>query len=259
MKMTDIGSGLCLAENLFDFNPQDIIDYLSFLRQMEQGTFTYIEENGKKYAINKTGFKFDMDSVNIAPERFTDPLCKGFDQKPTEEQKNLVVFLEDLLYKVLVEYCKIYPDAATVCWWRSAGHFATYSNGQRIGPHCDDQIPHDDSFGITNEYPKHAKVSINIYLNDCVEKEEELNGTNFMGGWIKFRHAKYTHKPKMGTAVIYPANFVGTHEVTPVTHGMRIAYLGSFLYGTPQNAVPNDGRIWMTNLKKDSGFYTRQY
>lgn len=259
MKMTDIGSGLCLAENLFDFNPQDIIDYLSFLRQMEQGTFTYIEENGKKYAINKTGFKFDMDSVRIAPERFTDPLCKGFDQKPTEEQKNLVVFLEDLLYKVLVEYCKIYPDAATVCWWRSAGHFATYSNGQRIGPHCDDQIPHDDSFGVTNEYPKHAKVSINIYLNDCVEKEEELNGTNFMGGWIKFRHAKYTHKPKIGTAVIYPANFVGTHEVTPVTHGMRIAYLGSFLYGTPQNAVPNDGRIWMTNLKKDSGFYTRQY
>lgn len=259
MKMTDIGSGLCLAEDLFNFNPQDIIDYLSFLRQMEQNTFTYIEENGKKYAVNKTGFKFDMDAVSIAPERFTDPLCKGFDQKPTEEQKNLVVFLEDLFYKVLVEYCKIYPDAATVCWWRSPGHFATYSNGQRIGSHCDDQIPYDDSFGVANEYPKHAKVSINIYLNDCVEKEEELNGTNFMGGWIKFRHAKYTHKPKMGTAVIYPANFVGTHEVTPVTHGMRIAYLGSFLYGTPQNAVPNDGRIWMTNLKKDSGFYTRQY
>jgi len=259
MKVTDIGSGLCLMEDLFDFNPQDIISYIDFLRQMEQGTFTYIEENGKRYAVNKTGFKFDMDSVNIAPERFTDPLCKGYDQKPTEDQKNLVVFLEDLLYKVLVEYCKHYPDAATVCWWRSPGHFATYSNGQRIGPHCDDQIPYEESLGKANEYPKHAKVSINVYLNDCVETEEELDGTNFIGGWIKFRHAKYTHKPKRGTAVIYPANYVGTHEVTPVTHGMRIAYLGSFLYGSPQNAVPNDGRIWMPNLKKDSGFYFNQH
>jgi len=258
MKVTDIGSGLCLMEDLFDFNPQDIIDYIDFLRQMEQRTFTYIEENGKRYAVNRTGFKFDMDCVNIAPERFIDPLCKSYDQKPTEDQKNLVIFLEDLLYKILVEYCKHYPDAATVCWWRSPGHFATYSNGQQIGPHCDDQIPYEESFGKANEYPKHAKVSVNVYLNDCVEKEEELDGTNFIGGWIKFRHAKYTHKPKRGTAVIYPANYVGTHEVTPVTNGIRIAYLGSFLYGSPQNSSPNDTRIWMPNLKKDSSFFFKK-
>jgi predicted 2-oxoglutarate/Fe(II)-dependent dioxygenase YbiX len=112
--------------------------------------------------------------------------------------------------------------------------------------------------GASNEYPKHAKVSINIYMNECVESEDQLDGTNFTGGAIRFRHAKYEHKPKMGTAVIYPANYIGTHEVTPVTGGIRVAYLGSFLYGSPENSSPNDSRIWMKNLKEDCNFFQRK-
>lgn len=257
MKITDVGSGLCVAENLFDIDPKFTIDYINFLRKLEQDTFTYVEENGKTYAVNKTGFKFDINEVSLAPERFINPLCDGYDQKPTTEQVKLVGEMESCVYKVLVEYCKIYPDAATVCWWRSAGHFATYSKGQGIGPHCDDQIPYQESLGVANEYPKHAKVSINIYLNDCVDSTSQLNGYNFTGGQIRFRHAKYEHKPKMGTAVIYPANYVGTHEVLPVVDGMRVAYLSSFLYGSPENSQPNDGRIWMKDLKKDSLFFER--
>jgi hypothetical protein len=258
MKITDIGSGLCVIEDLFNVDPKFTIEYINFLRKLEQDTFTYVEENGKKYAVNRTGFKFDLESVAMAPERFIDPLCKSYEQKPTEEQVKLVQDLESYLYKVLVEYCKLYPDAATVCWWRSHGHFATYSNGQRIGSHCDDQIPYEESMGASNEYPKHAKVSINIYMNDCVESEDQLDGTNFTGGAIRFRHAKYEHKPKMGTAVIYPANYIGTHEVTPVTGGIRVAYLGSFLYGSPENSSPNDSRIWMKNLKEDCNFFQRK-
>lgn len=259
MKITDVGSGLCIAEDVFDIDPKIVLDFIQFLKQVEQGTFTYVEENGKKYAVNKTGFKFDINEISMAPERFIDPLCNSYDQKPNESQIKIVEEMEACLYKVLVEYCKIYPDAATVCWWRSAGHFATYSKGQGIGPHCDDQVPFEESLGKANEYPKHAKVSINMYLNDCVNTKEELDGTNFMGGEISFKHAKYVHKPKRGTAAIYPANYVGTHEVFPVIDGIRVAYLGSFLYGTPENAHPNDSRIWMKNLKKDSMFFVNQH
>jgi len=251
MNIKDIGNGICVVENLFDIDPKITIEYINFLRKMEQGTFTYFEENGKKFAINRTGFKFDLESISLAPERFIDPLCNWYEEKPTQEQKQIVITLEDLVYKALIEYCKLYPAAATVCWWRYSGHFATYRNGQGIGQHCDDNIPYQEHMGSINEFPKHVKVSMNIYMNNNVEKEEDLDGTNFIGGLIRFKHASYVHKPKMGTAVICPANYIGTHEVTPVLKGTRVAYLVSFCYGNPENSTDNDNRIWMPNLRKD--------
>jgi hypothetical protein len=256
-KIKDIGAGLCIIEDAFDIDQEFLHNYIAWLKQQEEDTFTYIEEDGKRYALNKTGFKFDVDSISMAPERFVDPLCKLSDRKPTEEQQQLIHDLEDLAYKSLVEYCKIYTEASTVCWWRSAGHIATYANGQGIGQHCDDQIPYEYGKPPNNEYPKHGNVSINIYLNDGVESEEELDGTNFIGGNIFFKHAKYTHVPKAGTIAIYPTNYVGTHEVYPVTKGKRIAYLSAISYGTPENGSPipvdGDSRIWMPNLRKDAG------
>jgi hypothetical protein len=255
--LKDLGSGLAIAEDAFDIDQKFLFDYINWLKKQEEDTFTYIEEDGKRYAINRTGFKFDLDSVSMAPERFVDPLCKLSDRKPTEEQQQLIHNLEDLVYKSLVEYCKIYTEASTVCWWRSPGHIATYSNGQSIGQHCDDQIPYEYGKPPKNEYPKHSKVSINIYLNDGVESEEELDGTNFIGGDIFFKHANYTHKPKAGTIAIYPTNYIGTHEVYPVTRGKRIAYLAAISYGTPDNGSPipveGESRIWMPNLRKDAG------
>ena len=256
-KAKDMGACLCIIEDAFDIDQEFLHNYIAWLKQQEEDTFTYIEEDGKRYALNKTGFKFDLDSISMAPERFVDPLCKLSDRKPTEEQQQLIHDLEDLAYKSLVEYCKIYTEASTVCWWRSAGHIATYANGQGIGQHCDDQIPYEYGKPPNNEYPKHGNVSINIYLNDGVESEEELDGTNFIGGNIFFKHAKYTHVPKAGTIAIYPTNYVGTHEVYPVTKGKRIAYLSAISYGTPENGSPipvdGDSRIWMPNLRKDAG------
>jgi hypothetical protein len=253
LNMTDIGSGLCVVEDAIKIDQDFLFEYINFLKEVEEETFTYVEEDGKRYAINRTGFKFDPDEVSQAPSRFIDPLLKMSERNPTERQEKFIQDLEDLMYRILVEYCKFYPDAATVCWWRGMGHIATYSKGQGIGPHCDDQIPFEYGKPIGNEYPKHSKVSVNIYLNDCVDSEQELNGYNFTGGEITHKHAKHTHKPKAGSAVIYPTNFIGTHEVASVTNGLRIAYLGSFLYGTPEQAREGDWRIWMPNLKKDAG------
>lgn len=256
-KIEDKSSGLCILTNAFDIDQNMLFEYLNWLKQEQEDTFTYLEEDGKKYAINKTGFKFDLNDISQAPERFVDPLCNMSDRKPTAEQCKLISDLEDLIYEVLVEYVKIYDVASTVCWWRSTGHIATYSGGQRIGPHCDDQISWEYGVAPTNEYPKHNNVSINIYLNDGVDSEEELNGTNFLGGDIIFKYAKYRHKPKVGSIAIYPTNYVGTHEVEPITAGKRIAYLGAYLYGTPANGSPipqvGDSRIWMPNLRKDAG------
>lgn len=258
IKMTDIGSGLCVVEDAIEVDQKFLFDYIKMLREEEEKTFTYVVEDGKKYAINRTGFKFDPDAVSLAPSRFIDPLLKmnnSSGRQVTQEQEKFISDLEDLMYRILVEYCKHYPDASTVCWWRGMGHIATYEKGQGIGPHCDDQIPFIFGEKPKNEYPKHSKVSVNIYLNDSVDSLDELNEYNFIGGEITHRHAKHTHKPKAGSAVIYPTNYIGTHEVAPVTAGLRIAYLGSFLYGTPSDGITEHGdwRIWMPNLRKDAG------
>ncbi len=253
INMVNKGSGVCLVENAIDIDQTFLFNYINYLKQAEEETFTYVEENGVKYAINKTGFKFDIDQVSLAPERFVDTLCLSNGRGVKPEEKAFIQTLENLMYQILVEYCKIYPEAATVCWWRMAGHIATYSNGQHIGPHCDDQMAYEYGKPLRNEYAKHSNVSVNIYLNDSVDNEEDLNGFNYIGGKIKFKYANFTHSPKVGSAVIYPTNYIGTHEVSPVTHGKRVAYLGAFLYGTPDNASENDGRIWLPNLKKDAG------
>jgi hypothetical protein len=254
INMTDIGSGLCVVKDCIDVDQEFLFNYINYLREVEEETFTYVEEDGKRYAINRTGFKFDPDGVMLAPNRFIDPLLKWSPNRDvTPEQEQFIADLEDLMYRILVEYCKYYPDASTVCWWRGMGHIATYEKGQNIGPHCDDQIPHEFGKAPASEYPKHSKVSVNIYLNDSVDNVEDLNDYNFLGGEITNRHAKHTHKPKAGSAVIYPTNFIGTHEVAPVTKGLRIAYLGSFLYGTPEHHFEGDSRIWMPNLRKDAG------
>ena len=84
-----------------------------------------------------------------------------------------------------------------------------------------------------------------------------MDGTNFLGGDIIFKYAKYRHKPKAGSITIYPTNYVGTHEVERVTAGKRIAYLAAILYGTPADSKPvpeaGEARIWLQNLKKDAG------
>lgn len=262
IQMKDIGAGLCVVENAIDVDQKFLFDYINYLKQAEEDTFTYVEENGIKFAINKTGFKFELDQISTAPERFVDVLCRMNGRGVTTEQERFIKSLEDTMYKILVEYCKFYPEAASVCWWRSHGHIATYSNGQEIGPHCDDQMPYEKGKPTPNEYSKHSNVSVNIYLNDAVLEEENLNEYNYIGGSIRFKHAKYVHVPKAGSAVIYPANYIGTHEVDPVTHGKRVAYLGAFLYGNPESSNsksnpgyfdPEDTRIWMPNLKKDAG------
>lgn len=257
LQMQDIGAGLCLVENGFDVDQKALFEYINWLKEVEEDTFVYVEEDGKTFAINKTGFKFDPNEVSLAPERFVDPLCKLSDRKPTQNQINFINGLEDLVYRALVDYCKIYTEASTVCWWRSFGHIATYANGQGIGQHCDDQIPFEWGKAPKNEYPKHSNVSINIYLNNGVDDITQVNEHTFLGGDILFKHAKFRLKPKSGILVVYPTNYVGTHEVEPVIAGKRITYLSAALYGTPESASPipveGDSRIWMPNLRKDAG------
>lgn len=55
-------------------------------------------------------------------------------------------------------------------------------------------------------------LSVLLYLNDDYE-----------GGEIEFMHSKLKFKPKAGSVLFFPSNFLYVHEVYPVTKGPRYA------------------------------------
>jgi hypothetical protein len=251
MKVNNHGGGIVSFDNAIELNRNFFNSYIKWLREAEEETFTYLEEDGKKYAINKTGFKFEINDIPEAPERFVDLLGKSSGREASEEVVNFIKQCEDALYECLVEYCALYPEAATTIWWRGSAHIAGYNKGRWIGPHCDDQIQFEFDGLPKNEYPIHNTISCALYFNDCVDSEEDLNGDNFVGGHIKFKYAGVDFSPKAGSAVLYPSSYMGTHEVTPVTSGERYVYLEFFAYGIPKNSPGTDLK-YMPNLIKDS-------
>jgi predicted 2-oxoglutarate/Fe(II)-dependent dioxygenase YbiX len=55
-------------------------------------------------------------------------------------------------------------------------------------------------------------LSALLYLNDDYE-----------GGEITFPHIGFSQKPKAGSLIFFPSNFVFVHEVNAVTSGTRYA------------------------------------
>jgi hypothetical protein len=251
MISTHLGMGVVLCENVIEIDNNLVNEYTAWLKKNEEESFEYYEENGVKFARNKTGFKFEVDSINLAPQRFLDLGGKNVDRKPKEEWLHFVEECESAIYKALVEYCKHFPDAATTAWWRPKGHIAGYENGQHIGPHCDDQIPWEWNTRPQNQVSMHNSTSTNLYLNTC--------GKDYEGGEMNFPSIPYKYSPKAGDVVIYPSNYIGRHEVLPVTSGKRYAFLTMACYGVDFKneqeyiGMENPYKIWMPNLIKDSG------
>jgi hypothetical protein len=248
MKATSRGMGVVSFDEVFDVDKPLLYDFMSWLDEEREETFRYVE-NGT-IALNQTGFKFDASEVNRAPGRYLDLRGERSGRIPEQRFVEFVDSLEKIVYDVFVQYCMIFPDAATTSWWRPAGHIATYEAGQEIGPHCDDQVPYEWGERPPNQVSMHNSTSINLYLNS--------HGVDFAGGEINFPHAGYTHTPVAGSAVAYPSNYVGRHEVLPVTSGLRICFLTMACYGvsheyeTEYVGMPmGNGRYWMPNLASD--------
>lgn len=249
MKYEHVGMGVVIFTDVISIDNKTLVEYITWLKNNQEETFTIHEENGIKYAKNKTGFKFDLNDIKIAPQRLLDLKGLNSQSKPKQEWLDLIDLFENGIYTALVQYCKLFPDAATTSWWRPNGHIAAYSVDQRIGPHCDDQVPHKWGEIPENQVSLYNNASINLYLNN--------HGEHYEGGELRFPNINYTYCPKAGSVAIYPSNYLGTHEVLPVTSGERYAYLSVASYGVSFNGDESVGKenpykIWMPDLLQDS-------
>lgn len=239
-----VGMGVVICKNVLNIDEPLFAEYCAWLTGESEDTFKIKED----HAVNQTGFKFSLDEISMAPQRFLDVRGVSRDEPTPQKFIDFAESCELAIYNALVIYCSIFPDAATTAWWRPNGHVAVYDPGQNIGPHCDDQIPFEWGETPPNQVSMHNNISLNLYLNTC--------GSDYTGGEINFPHADYTYAPEAGSVAVYPTNYVGRHQVYPVESGRRVAYLSVACYGVDidrNETVGQEGnRIWMPNLLADS-------
>lgn len=239
-----VGMGVVICRDALEFDKSIFTEYCAWLTGEPEDTFNIKED----HAVNQTGFKFSIEEIHMAPQRFLDVRGQTRSDETPQKFLDFVDSCDKAIYDALVTYCSIFPDAATTAWWRPQGHIAVYDPGQNIGPHCDDQIPFEWGETPPNQVSMYNNISINLYLNTC--------GEDYTGGELNFPHAEYAFAPEAGSVAVYPTNYVGRHEVFPVTSGRRVAYLSVACYGVDianNETVGQEGhRIWMPNLINDS-------
>jgi hypothetical protein len=248
MEIKHLGSGVVVFDGAINIDKELIDGYIAHLRETgatEVFTEQKDDDGNVTHALNPTGYEFDLEAVSMAPERYV----QIYNERTPQKYKDFLQECEDVFYKCMVEYCKIFPVALESIWWRTRGHVATYRNGQNIGPHSDTAIPHVFGEKPVNQFPLHNTVTATLGFNE-----------EFEGGEVHFRAWDITVPAKTGRIIMYPSNYMGTHEVFPVTSGERYVYLSWFCFGDtgmPLPPISEQGLEqmwkWLPNLKNDVG------
>ena len=248
MKTMHLGSGVVVFDGAIEIDDELISGYISHLRNTgatEVFTEQRDEDGNVTHALNPTGYEFDLEAVSLAPERYV----QIYNENTAQEYKDFLQLCEDTFYKCMIEYCRLFPVALESIWWRTRGHVATYRNGQNIGPHSDTAIPHVFGEKPVNQFPLHNTITATLGFNE-----------NFVGGEVHFKPWGITVPAKTGRVIMYPSNYMGTHEVFPVTEGERYVYLSWFCFGDtgmPLPPITEQGLEqmwkWLPDLKKDVG------
>jgi hypothetical protein len=233
MKTKHLGNGIVLFEDLLDQVALDTIDLSLIYSQSSEVLIN--KENGRNFLHNGHEIPNEVDLLNI-PTRFMEKI----------ETIPYFQTLNDALYVALVEYCKLFPVAVECITNYTSAHFIRYTKGCKMGPHSDVTLPYEDSSIIAKSLTTLGNtLTASIILND-----------SFTGGSIYFPAWDIEVTPKPGSALMYPSNYIGAHEVKEITSGVRWAYLGFFCHGSRllTSAEPHEHYVerytWAEKLKE---------
>ena len=195
----------------------------------------FTDENGSKYALNEDNNKFTEAEVATAPIRMLYCInANGLEGHEPTPPEFVEIFRswEETVYKCLMLYIDKYPYIINQLWWRTRGHFMKYETTGFLGPHADCDSNYRTRAGKRyppmTEFPTRQTISVSCNLNQ--------SNQDYKGGNIKFPYYELDLDLSAGDVVMFPANFMGMHELMPVTEGERHTYLVAFGQGTdPRN------------------------
>lgn len=188
---------------------------------------------GEDGYINRSGYFFKKDSIDEMPWRGS-----AIHQDTRQEVIDVLDSIERARDACLADYIRQFPLVGKCIWWKIKSHIVAYPKGSFLGMHSD--VSTDYEYGKPHPVDQLATrntLSVVAYLNDHVDSEDELDGTNFTGGLHKFEYLDIVHKPRKGGILFFPSNYMAAHEVQMVTGGWRYSYLGWYCQGTPNAAV----------------------
>ena len=266
----ELGAGIVVFRNAFNMNQSLVLDYIDQnAAEAHKTRWNYITgEDGVEYGINEDGFRYKLEEIPGTPVRLLQPV----NPNTPKEVKEFFIYLEEQIYKSLLKYIDYYPLMLGSIWWKTRGHILRYGDNGILGTHADN----DTNYKVTNgiRYMPRGMVASRqtcgalIYLNDCVETEEELNGRNFTGGALQFVHLGIKYKPRRGDIIFFPTNYVASHNVERMGKEVRYSYLTFF--GQGADDVPANIRIaepeasfewcppvWLNNIYDDYEMYCK--
>ena len=190
-------------------------------------------ESGKEIYVNKSGYFFGKDSIDLMPKR-----ASAIHSNCNQKFSKVLEFIEECKDKCLLSYFELFPLAYKCVWWKVKGHILQYPKNVYLGSHSD--ISADYVYGIVEPQDQLALrnvVTSLVYFNDSVDTQDKLDGSNYLGGHHYFNYLDIDYSPKKGDIIFFPSNYMAAHEVKPVVEGFRYSYLGWYSQGTPNPAV----------------------
>jgi hypothetical protein len=227
MKLTHLGNGIVLVRNLVEISYDDISEINHIFDSTTPQGYSVVD--GK--TISDGGYEFDEIGRSKSPTRYTN--IGEFD---------ITKKLRESMYSAVVEYCKVFPVALECITGQTDGYMIRYGHGSDMGPHSDCNLPYKPgTLEPMTSSPAFNTLTTSIFLND-----------GYTGGEVTFRMWGITVKPEAGTAIIYPSNFIGCHEVSEVSDGERWAFLSWFFHGNGQESKEGSYE-WSQQLKQKVG------
>lgn len=231
-----LGGGVVLYRNLFSVNWDWARSFFHETLSSERDSM-YVPGvdpiTGEEGYINRSGYFFKKSSIEEMPWRGS-----AIHQNTDEEVVKMLDYIESVRDECLLDYLDKFPLAGKCIWWKIKSHIVAYPKNAFLGMHSD--VSTDYEYGKPHPVDQLAtrnSVSVVAYFNDSVETEQELDGTNFTGGYHHFEYLNITYKPQKGDMLFFPSNYMAAHEVQPVKEGWRYSYLGWYCQGTPNPAV----------------------
>jgi len=239
MKVSNLGGGVVRFSNVVDIDYATISKWIDKNGKLahEQRWRHEVDEIGEPYLVNEDGNKFSVEHANQIPVRVLAPVTEQTEDHMVEMFKSW----EDAIYKCVIRYIDEFPLIVNTLWWRSRGHVLRYDVGHFLGVHNDNDSNYRATGG-SRYVPKgqmqmRQVIAVMLYINDGVKSEEELDGTNFIGGELYFPYIGVESVPKKGDVVIFPTNYLAAHGVKTVEHGVRYAYLEFYSQGNSDDSV----------------------
>ena len=257
-----LANGILLFENVISMDEHDyVIPFIKLLKQKAvQEDYTIIKDSDGKqlYAINRSGHRYAVEDI----EKSSSHIMNFLDENTNPDIENFFADCELAFRQCLLQYIEEYPMVLPNLWWRIQGHILAYGPSSGMGLHNDNDVNYQPGFEPDLQIATRSVVSSIMYFNSSVKSAHDINKNEYVGGEIEFPYLDLEYSPKAGDLLIFPSNYLATHEVKQCFHGNRYAYVGYYSQGsrqiergiTIQNgniSVGKQGQVWMPEIVEE--------